>query len=56
LIEDFGYMARIVFLTDKIMHKIGLHGRSFIPLIMGFGCNVPAIMAVMTIENRVQDC
>jgi len=51
-IEDFGYMARIVFLTDKIMHKIGLHGRSFIPLIMGFGCNVPAIMAIKTIENR----
>lgn len=50
--EDTGYMARAVFLTDKLMHKIGLHGRSFIPLIMGFGCNVPAIMATRTIENR----
>jgi ferrous iron transport protein B len=52
LMEDTGYMARAVFLTDKMMHKIGLHGRSFIPLIMGFGCNVPAIMATRTIENR----
>lgn len=50
--EDTGYMARAVFLTDKFMHKVGLHGRSFIPLIMGFGCNVPAIMATRTIENR----
>jgi len=50
--EDTGYMARAVFLTDRLMHKIGLHGRSFIPLIMGFGCNVPAIMATRTIENR----
>jgi len=52
LMEDTGYMARAAFIMDKIMHKIGLHGRSFIPLIMGFGCNVPAIMATRTIENR----
>ncbi len=42
--EDSGYMARAAFIMDKLMHKIGLHGKSFIPLIMGFGCNVPAIM------------
>lgn len=52
LMEDTGYMARVAFIMDKPMHKIGLHGRSFIPLIMGFGCNVPAIMATRTIENR----
>ena len=52
LMEDSGYMARVAFITDKIMHKIGLHGKSFIPLIMGFGCNVPAIMATRTLENR----
>ena len=52
LLESTGYMARAAFIMDKIMHKIGLHGRSFIPLIMGFGCNVPAIMATRTIENR----
>ncbi len=52
LMEDTGYMARAVFIMDKVMHRIGLHGRSFIPLIMGFGCNVPAIMATRTIENR----
>lgn len=52
LMEDTGYMARAAFIMDRIMHKIGLHGRSFIPLIMGFGCNVPAIMATRTIENR----
>ncbi|MBN2349366.1 MAG: ferrous iron transport protein B, partial [Bacteroidales bacterium] len=52
LMEDTGYMARVVFIMDKLMHKIGLHGKSFIPLIMGFGCNVPAIMATRTIENR----
>ncbi|MFA7358267.1 MAG: ferrous iron transport protein B [Bacteroidales bacterium] len=50
--EDSGYMARAVFIMDKLMHKIGLHGRSFIPLIMGFGCSVPAIMATRSIENR----
>jgi ferrous iron transport protein B len=50
--EDTGYMARIAFIMDKLMHKIGLHGKSFIPLIMGFGCNVPAIMATRTIENK----
>jgi ferrous iron transport protein B len=52
IMEDTGYMARAAFITDKLMHKIGLHGKSFIPLIMGFGCNVPAIMATRTIENR----
>ncbi|HEX2395951.1 MAG TPA: ferrous iron transport protein B, partial [Bacteroidales bacterium] len=52
VMEDTGYMARAAFITDKLMHKIGLHGKSFIPLIMGFGCNVPAIMATRTIENR----
>jgi ferrous iron transport protein B len=52
LMEDTGYMARAAFIMDKIMHKVGLHGKSFIPLIMGFGCNVPAIMATRTIENR----
>ena len=50
--EDTGYMARAAFIMDKVMHKIGLHGKSFIPLIMGFGCNVPAIMATRTIEDR----
>ena len=50
--EDSGSMARAAFIMDKIMHKMGLHGKSFIPLIMGFGCNVPAIIASRTIENR----
>ncbi len=50
--EDSGYLARAAFIMDKVMHKIGLHGKSFIPLIMGFGCNVPAIMATRTIESR----
>ena len=52
LFEDTGYMSRAVFVIDKAMHKIGLHGKSFIPMIMGFGCNVPAIMATRTIESR----
>jgi ferrous iron transport protein B len=52
LMEDTGYMSRASFIMDKLMHKIGLHGKSFIPLIMGFGCNVPAIMATRTLENR----
>jgi ferrous iron transport protein B len=52
LMEDTGYMARTAFIMDKLMHKIGLHGKSFIPLLMGIGCNVPAIMATRTIENR----
>ena len=52
LMEDSGYMARVAFLMDRVMHKIGLHGKSFIPLIMGFGCNVPAVMATRTLENR----
>ncbi len=51
-LEDSGYMARAAFIMDKIMHKMGLHGKSFIPLIMGFGCNVPAIMATRTIESH----
>ncbi|MBK3519347.1 ferrous iron transport protein B [Carboxylicivirga marina] len=50
--EDTGYMARAAFIMDKLMHKMGLHGKSFIPLVMGFGCNVPAVMATRTIENR----
>lgn len=52
LMEDSGYMARVAFIMDRLMHKIGLHGKSFIPMIMGFGCNVPAIMATRTIESR----
>ncbi len=50
--EDSGYLARAAFIMDKVMHRIGLHGKSFIPMIMGFGCNVPAIMASRTIESR----
>lgn len=50
--EDSGYMARAAFIMDRLMHRIGLHGKSFIPLIMGFGCNVPAIMAARSIESR----
>lgn len=50
--EDSGYMARAAFIMDKLMHRIGLHGKSFIPLIMGFGCNVPAIMSSRSIESR----
>lgn len=50
--EDSGYMARAAFIMDKLMHRIGLHGKSFIPLVMGFGCNVPAIMASRAIESR----
>lgn len=50
--EDSGYMARAAFIMDKIMHRFGLHGRSFIPMVMGFGCNVPAIMATRTLRNR----
>ncbi|RLD77209.1 MAG: ferrous iron transport protein B, partial [Bacteroidetes bacterium] len=52
LMEDTGYMARVAFIMDKIMHKVGLHGKSFIPMIMGFGCNVPAVMATRTLESR----
>lgn len=51
LLEDSGYMARAAFIMDKLMHHMGLHGKSFIPMVMGFGCNVPAIMATRTIEN-----
>ncbi|MCJ7763800.1 MAG: ferrous iron transport protein B [Dehalococcoidales bacterium] len=51
VLEDCGYMARAAFVTDKVMHKIGLHGRSFIPMVLGFGCNIPGIMACRTIEN-----
>ena len=52
LMEDSGYMARAAFIMDKLMHRMGLHGKSFIPLVMGFGCNVPAVMATRTIESR----
>ncbi len=52
MMEDTGYMARAAFIMDKLMHKIGLHGQSFIPMIMGFGCNVPAIMVTRTLKNR----
>ena len=52
LMEDSGYMARAAFIMDRLMHKMGLHGKSFIPIIMGFGCNVPAVMATRTIESR----
>ena len=52
IMEDSGYMARAAFIVDKLMHRIGLHGKSFIPMVMGFGCNVPAIMATRSIESR----
>ena len=52
MMEDSGYMARAAFIMDRLMHKMGLHGKSFIPLVMGFGCNVPAVMATRTIESR----
>jgi len=52
VLEDSGYMARAAFIMDRLMHKIGLHGRSFIPMLLGFGCNLPAIMATRTIEDR----
>jgi len=52
LLEDSGYMARAAFIMDRLMHKIGLHGKSFIPMLIGFGCSVPAIMATRTLENR----
>ncbi len=52
VLEDSGYMARAAFILDELMHKLSLHGRSFIPLILGFGCNVPAVMATRTLETR----
>lgn len=52
MMEDTGYMARVAFIMDKLMHKMGLHGKSFIPLVMGFGCNVPAIMSTRIIESK----
>ncbi len=52
ILEDSGYMARVAFVMDRLMHKIGLHGKSFIPLVLGFGCTIPAIMATRTLENR----
>ena len=52
ILEDTGYMARAAFIMDKLMHRMGLHGKSFIPYIIGFGCSVPAIMATRTLENR----
>ncbi len=53
IMEDTGYMARAAFITDRIMHKVGLHGKSFIPMLMGMGCNVPAIMAARTLESEI---
>lgn len=52
ILEDSGYMARAAYITDRLMHALGLHGKSFIPMLIGFGCNVPAIMATRTLENR----
>ena len=52
VLDGTGYMARAAFVTDRIMHKIGLHGKSFIPMLIGFGCTVPAIMACRILENR----
>lgn len=52
ILEDSGYMARAAFIVDRIMHRVGLHGKSFIPYLIGFGCSVPAIMATRTLENR----
>ncbi|MBW1946930.1 MAG: ferrous iron transport protein B [Deltaproteobacteria bacterium] len=52
ILEDSGYMARAAFIMDRVMHKIGLHGKSFIPMLLGFGCSIPAIMATRTLENR----
>ncbi len=52
ILEDSGYMARAAFIMDRLMHKIGLHGKSFIPMLIGFGCTVPAIMGTRTLENR----
>ncbi|MHA1600891.1 MAG: ferrous iron transport protein B [Alphaproteobacteria bacterium] len=52
VLEDSGYMARAAFLMDRLMHKIGLHGKSFVPMLIGFGCSIPAIMATRTLENR----
>ncbi|MDR1005650.1 MAG: ferrous iron transport protein B [Bacteroidales bacterium] len=52
LMEQTGYMSRVAFLMDRLMHKLGLHGKSFVPMIMGFGCNVPAIMATRTLDSR----
>ncbi|HGJ64270.1 TPA: ferrous iron transport protein B [bacterium] len=52
VLEDSGYMARAAFIMDSLMHRLGLHGKSFIPMLMGFGCNVPAIMATRTLESR----
>ena len=52
IMEDTGYMARVAFLMDKLMHKVGLHGKSFVPMLVGFGCNVPAIMAARNIDNK----
>lgn len=52
IMEDSGYMARAAFITDKVMHKVGLHGKSFIPMLMGMGCNIPAIMAARTLESE----
>jgi len=53
-LEDVGYMARAAFIMDKIMHLVGLHGKSFIPLCLGFGCNVPAVLGTRIIETKKQ--
>ena len=52
VLEDSGYMSRAAFVLDRLMHRIGLHGKSFIPMVMGFGCTVPAIMATRILESR----
>ncbi|MCD4670243.1 MAG: ferrous iron transport protein B, partial [Actinomycetia bacterium] len=52
LLEDSGYMSRAAFVMDRIMHKIGLHGKSFIPMLIGFGCTIPAYMGARTLENK----
>jgi ferrous iron transport protein B len=52
ILEDSGYMSRAAFIMDRVMHKVGLHGKSFIPMLIGFGCSVPAILATRTLENR----
>ena len=52
LLQDTGYMARAAFIMDRVMSKVGLHGKSFVPMLMGFGCNVPAIMATRVIESK----
>src|SRR5690606_41114940 len=52
ILENTGYMGRAAFLMDRVMHRFGLHGRSFLPMMSGFGCNIPGIMATRTLENE----